>query len=84
MIAKFVIVGAVGALALAVPASARSPHPLAPPDPGAERLAVALKHDARGQPLYCYRFTPPAKLVARELCRTRQGWSAWGVDVDRQ
>lgn len=72
------------ALALAGPALARSPHPLAPPDPAPPARAIALKQDERGQPLYCYRFTPPTKLVAREQCRTRRDWAAWGVDVDRQ
>jgi len=67
---------------VAGPALARSPHPLAPPD--AAQAIAAPKRDAQGQPLYCYRFTPPTKVVARDLCRTRRDWSAWGVDVDRQ
>lgn len=84
MIKSFAMLASLGVLTLAGPALARSPHPLAPPDPGFAQRAVAPKQDARGQPLYCYRFTPPTKLVAREQCRTRQAWAAWGVDVDRQ
>lgn len=69
------------ALALAGPALARSPHPLAPPDP--VPTAITLKRDAAGRPVYCYRFTPPTKLVARAYCRTKRGWAEWGVDVAR-